>query len=155
MYYLGFYDRILNLTQVNHNYACFMPPSLPSLRPSYVYGDMNTRFPITIPIYDYNLHSSTNLIPNYFISITLLSLPTVGVLYTDALSPLNSLPAEGLLLTNVSLYYQPPQGFYHNSIPYVYLLIRSLILDVQILPSNFPIHMVVAIESSWIFLSIG
>ena len=94
-----------------------------ALRPSYVHGDMNTRFPSIIPIYDYNLQSSTNLIPNYFTSMTLLSLPIIGTLYTDIHFPLYSIPEEGLLLTNVSLYYQPPQGFYHNSIPYVYLIV--------------------------------
>ena len=97
---------------------------------------MNTRFPITVPIYDYNLHSSTNLLPNYFSSVKLFSLPTVGMLYSDFHSPLNLLPEEGLLLTNINLYYQPPQGFYHSSIPYVIycliVIIRCTNLTLQL-----------------------
>lgn len=117
MYYLGFFDHVLDETQIAHNFNCSVPPSLPSLEPRFVHGLMNSRFRIDIPIHDYNLNSHTNLVSGYSITVKLMSLPHRGQLYLHSLSKLTSLPPDGLVLTNTTLFYQAPVGEFSET-PY-------------------------------------
>ena len=79
---------------------------------------MDSLFPISIPIYDYNIESSTNLLSDYFQAVRLLSLPSMGELFTSDLTMITEIPEGGLFLVNTTLFYQPPLGFFHVSLPY-------------------------------------
>ena len=115
VYYLGFYDRVLNASQIAHNFACSVPPSLPSLEPNYIHGLMDSRIRIVIPVHDYNLNSNTNLVPDYFVTVKLMSLPVIGQLFSSSMTPITSVPPAGILLSNTTLFYQPPPGAFSDS----------------------------------------
>lgn len=89
---------------------------------------MDSRFPIAIPIYDYNIESSTNLRSDYFQAVRLLSLPSVGDLFTSDLTMITEIPEGGLFLVNSTLFYQPPLGFFHASLPYVFIISIPIIM---------------------------
>ena len=139
MYYLGFFDHLLNETQIAHNFNCSVPPSVPSLEPRYVHGPMNSRFRIDIPVHDYNLNSHTNLISGYAVTVKLMSLPHCGELYSQSLSKLTSLPTGGLVLSNTTLFYQAPTDEFSET-PYLFVLLY--ILDSQISRSSYQVLMV-------------
>lgn len=70
---------------------------------------MNTRFPLSISIYDHNVNTQTNIGDGYGVSLRILSLPHRGTLYSSSMQPITILPPSGLLNTG-SLYYEPIHG---------------------------------------------
>ena len=115
VYYFGFYDRALTQEQVVHNFNCYLPPSLASIKHREVNGTMNSIFPIELSIQDYNLDTNTNLVDNYTMQIILRSIPHKGQLYFSTMQPIESCPSEGIVLNFTTLYYQPEYNEYNTT----------------------------------------
>lgn len=75
---------------------------------------MNTRFLLTLQIYDHNVNTQTNLIDGYSVSIRITSLPHRGTLYSSSMEPITTLPPSGRVC-NTTLYFQPVEGEYSLS----------------------------------------
>ena len=77
---------------------------------------MNRMSPLSIPLYDFNVDSHSNLFEGYSSEMRLMSLPQKGTLYSSAMSPIVSLPPTGLVILNSTFFFLPNPGEFGSDI---------------------------------------
>ena len=82
---------------------------------------MNATSPISLPLYDFNIDSSTNVFEGYSSSMSLLSLPARGTLYSSSMEAISSLPPSGLPIVNSTFFFEPIPGEFASE-PYATLV---------------------------------
>lgn len=77
---------------------------------------MNQLSPLSIPLYDFNVDSQSNLFDGYFSEMRLVALPQKGILYSSSMEPIVSLPPTGLLILNSTFFFLPDPGDFGSDI---------------------------------------